>query len=67
MASDQPAQAVPNFFHAESGSWYINVTCAVCLPVIAVFAGLRAYSKVAMKRKWKWDDGTLPGDESNYQ
>ncbi|MDI1489539.1 MAG: hypothetical protein OHK93_008820 [Ramalina farinacea] len=58
MASDQPAQAVPNFFHAESGSWYINVTCAVCLPVIAVFAGLRAYSKVAMKRKWKWDDLT---------
>lgn len=58
---DEPLSRPPpgqhsDFTHPPSRAPEVYITAGVCLPLILVFAGLRFYAKVVMKRKKTWDD-----------
>lgn len=54
-----PSGRVPNFVHPESRAWEVNVAACICLPLIALFAGMRFYAKAVILKRWTWDDGKL--------
>ena len=59
---DQPIRAPPpgvvaNLAHPESRAFEIYVAASVCLPLILLFAAMRFYAKVAILKRWTWDDG----------
>ena len=59
---DQPVIApppgiVPNLESPVSRASEIYVAASVCLPLIVLFAAARFYAKVAILKKWTWDDG----------
>ena len=61
---DQPLSApppgvIPNLENPQSRAFELFVTASVCLPLIIFFASLRLYAKVAILKKWTWDDSEL--------
>ena len=66
---DQPMLApppgiVPNLANPESRAAEIYVAASICLPLIVIFAAMRFYAKVAILKKWTWDDGADPTHSS---
>ncbi|KAI4286863.1 MAG: hypothetical protein L6R35_003883 [Caloplaca aegaea] len=45
--------------HRESNIHQIHVTAAVCIPLIVLFAAIRAYNKIGINRGRTWDDYTF--------
>ncbi|KAL8650701.1 MAG: hypothetical protein Q9210_003672 [Variospora velana] len=45
--------------HRESNIYQIHVTAAVCIPLIVLFAAIRAYNKISVNRGRTWDDYTF--------
>lgn len=54
--SPPPPGQHPDLTHPPSRALELYIAASVCLPLILVFAGLRFYAKVIMKRKRTWDD-----------
>lgn len=54
--SPPPAGQHSDFTHPQSRAPELYITACVCLPLILVFAGLRFYAKVIIKKKKTWDD-----------
>ena len=52
-----PPGVVPNLTNPASRASEIYVAAGVCLPLIVSFAAMRLYAKVAILKKWTWDDG----------
>ena len=53
-----PPGVLPNLTNPISRASEIYVAASVCLPLIVLFAATRFYAKVAILKKWTWDDGT---------
>lgn len=51
-----PPGVVPNLVDPESRAHEIYVATSVCLPLIVLFATMRVYARVAIQKKWTWDD-----------
>ena len=59
---DQPVRApppgiVPDLESPVSRASELYVAAGFCLPLIVLFAAMRFYAKVAILKKWTWDDG----------
>ncbi len=44
-----PPGVTPNFDHPESNSWHVNVTAAICIPLIVIFSSLRLYNQYRLR------------------
>ncbi|KAI4283134.1 MAG: hypothetical protein L6R38_002398 [Xanthoria sp. 2 TBL-2021] len=40
-----PPRVTPNFDHPASNAWHVDVTAAVCIPLIVLFSSLRLYTQ----------------------
>jgi len=54
-----PPGVIPNFTDPETRVSRIDVSAAVCLPLIIIFASFRLYAKAFIVKKRTWDDGML--------
>ncbi len=54
-----PPGLIPNFTNPETRVSRIDVSAAVCLPLIIIFASFRLYAKAFIVKKRTWDDGML--------
>lgn len=54
-----PPGVIPNFINPESRVSMIDVSAAVCLPLLIIFAGSRLYAKAFVVKRRSWDDGML--------
>lgn len=52
-----PPGRITNLINPESRASGIYVAASICLPLIVLFAAMRFYAKVAILKKWTWDDG----------
>ena len=52
-----PPGVVPNLAHPESRAFEIHVAASVSIPLILLFAAMRFYAKLAILKRWAWDDG----------
>jgi len=54
-----PPGVIPNFTDPETRVSRIDVSAAVCLPLIIIFASTRLYAKAIIVKRRSWDDGML--------
>ncbi|KAL8648062.1 MAG: hypothetical protein Q9226_006157 [Calogaya cf. arnoldii] len=40
-----PPGVTPNFDHPESNAWHVDVTAAICIPLIVLFSSIRLYTQ----------------------
>lgn len=54
-----PPGHIPNFVNPASRAYQVYVTACVCMPLIVMFAAMRLYARIAILKKWTWDDGEI--------
>jgi len=58
-AGAPPPGVIPNFTDPKTRVWMIDVSAAVCLPLLVFFASSRLYAKAFIVKKRSWDDSMV--------